>query len=286
MRHPIKLILCLAGALTVAACSNPQETEVERARETVNAIDDTNLSNIMLNSTDAGDAVAYFRRASAEKPDRLDLKRGLAVSLVRDRQITSSLPVWAEVVAHPDAVADDKLGYADALIRNGNWDRAETVLNTVPPTHETFRRYRLEAMVADSNQQWKKADSFYEVAIGLTTQPGNVLNNWGYSKLTRGDYTAAERLFTEALSYDPTMSTAKNNIALARGAQRNYTLPVVAMNQTERAQLLYTLGLAAVKQGDVSIGKGLLQEAIDSHPRHFEEAVRSLRALDTKVATL
>ena len=67
---------------------------------------------------------------------------------------------------------------------------------------------------------------------------------------------------------------------LARAAQRNYQMPVIDMTQVERAQLLHTAGLSAVKQGDVTLGKGLLQEAIDTHPQHFEAAVRSLRALE------
>ncbi len=50
-------------------------------------------------------------------------------------------------------------------------------------------------MVADSKKNWKKADSFYEIAAGLTTKPAGVLNNWGFSKLTRGDYAGAEKLF-------------------------------------------------------------------------------------------
>ena len=138
-------------------------------------------------------------------------------------------------------------------------------------------------MVADSKKNWKKADSFYEIAAGLTTTPAGVYNNWGYSKLTRGDYPGAERLFADALRYEPTLFTAKNNMTLARGAQRRYDLPVVSMTQTERAQLLYTLSLTAIKQGDVTIGKGLLQEAVDTHPQHFDEAVRALRALDGNV---
>ena len=79
------------------------------------------------------------------------------------------------------------------------------------------------------------------------------------------------------------MFTAKNNLVLARGAQRNYDLPVIPMTQTERAQLLHTLALAAIKQNDVTTGKGLLREAIDTHPQHFEQAVRSLRALEDNV---
>ena len=52
------------------------------------------------------------------------------------------------------------------------------------------------------------------------------------------------------------------------------------MKQVERAQLLHTMGLSAVKQGDTQTGKSLLREAIDTHPQHFEDAVRSLRALE------
>jgi tetratricopeptide (TPR) repeat protein len=283
MRHPNIMILCPAGGLALAGCENPKDAEVERAIEAVNAIDESNLSGLMLNSTDAANAVTYFRRASAQNPDRLDLKRGLAKSMVRNRQVIGAVPIWADIVAHPEAINEDWLGYADALIRDGDWEGAEAALDAVPPTFETFQRYRLEAMVADSNQEWKRSDSYYEVAMGLTTQPAGILNNWGYSKLSRGDYSGAERLFAEALTYDPNLFTAKNNIALARGAQRNYQLPVVAMSQVERAQLLYSLALSAVKQGDVAIGMGLMREAIDTHPQHFEAAVRSLRALETSV---
>ena len=96
----------------------------------------------------------------------------------------------------------------------------------------------------------------------------------------RGDFAGAERLFGQALTYDPAMFTAKNNLVMARGAQRKYDLPVITMTQTEKAELLYTLGLTAVKHGDVTVGKALLQDAIDTHPQHFEAAARSLAALD------
>lgn len=60
-------------------------------------------------------------------------------------------------------------------------------------------------------------------------------------------------------------------------------LPVVPMTQIERAELLHTMGLAAVKRGDVVTGQGLMREAIDTHPQHFEAAARSLKALESNV---
>ena len=152
----------------------------------------------------------------------------------------------------------------------------------MPPTFETYERYRLEAMVADSEQEWDRADSFYETAVGLTMRPAGVLNNWGYSMLTRGDNQAAERLFTEAVTYDPDLYTAKNNLVLARATRGQYTLPLGPMAQSERAQLLYTLAVSAVRRGDIDIGRGLLQDAIDTHPQYFEAAVRALRALENQ----
>ena len=280
MRHPLLLTLCAMGSLTLSACEKSDNATVERSFQGVNVVDESNLNDVMLTVADPNEAVTYFQRTAGEQPDRIDLQRNLAKSLVRAKRNTEAVAAWKRVTDHKDAGAEDKVDLADALIRNNEWDQAEAMLDTVPPTFETFKRYRLEAMIADSNKEWKNADSFYETAVGLTTRPASVMNNWGYSKLSRGDFPEAERLFADAIRLDQSLFTAKNNLVLARGAQRNYTLPVMPVSQTERAQLLYTLGLSAIKQGDLVTGKGLLRDAIDTHPQHFEAAVRSLRALD------
>ena len=283
MRHTWVVMLCIGSVSLLGACERSGGADVERAIDGVNVIDESNLNDIMLTVADPNEAVDYFRRSSKENPDRIDLQRGLGKSLIRARRAAEAALVWKKVVEHPDAQSDDQVDYADALIRSGDWQGAERELDKIPPTFETYKRYRLEAMVADSNREWKRADSFYDTAVGLTTKPSGVLNNWGYSKLTRGDFAGAEKLFVEAITYDKDLFTAKNNLALARSAQRKYELPVIPMTQIERAQLLHTMGLSAVKQGDIAIGKGLLREAIDTHPQHFEAAVRSLRALESNV---
>jgi len=285
MRHPVSLMLCLGGAVLLSACQNSSDAQVQRALKDVNVIDESNLNDVMLSVADPNEAVDYFTKTLQQNPDRIDLMRGLARSLIRAQKTTESAQVWRQVVAHPQATPEDHVMLADALIRSNQWAEAKAELNKVPPTHESFDRYRLEAMIADADKNWKKADSFYETAAGLTTTPASTLNNWGFSKLTRGDKQGAEKLFIEALTYDPQLFTAKNNLVLARAAQRKYDLPVVKMTQTERAELLYTMALAAIKQGDVSVGKGLLNQAIETHPKYFEAAVRSLEALDANVKT-
>jgi len=281
MRQVFLVSACLAGGLLLSACDKDDTATVDRAFQDVNVVDETDLNDVMLSAADPNEAVSYFSRALEGNPNRIDLQRGMAKSLVRAKRNTEAVAAWKKVNTLDGATNDDQVDLADALIRNSDWNAAKAALDEVPPTHETFKRYRLEAMVADSNQEWKKADSFYEIAVSLTTRPAGVMNNWGYSKLTRGDFADAERLFGEAIRQDQSLFTAKNNLVLARGAQRNYTLPVIPMGQIERAQLLHTMALAAIKQGDVATGEGLLREAVSTHPQHFEEAVRSLRALES-----
>jgi Flp pilus assembly protein TadD len=279
MRQSVIAAACAVIALS--GCQQPGAGDVSRTLDGVNVIDESNLNDIMLTVADPEEAVAYFQRSSAQEPNRIDFKRGLARSLVRAGKPQSALPVWRDVVGSSEGTHEDRVDYATALVRAGDWDTAELQLDQIPPTFETYERYRLEAMVADSNRDWSRADSFYETAAALTLRPAGVLNNWGYSKLTRGDFSEAEQLFTQAIEYDSSLFTAKNNLVLARGAQRNYRMPTVPATQVERAQLLHTMALSAIKQGDVSTGKALLQEAIDTHPQHFDAAVRALRTLET-----
>lgn len=227
MRHPTLLVLCVSSALALSACQQREGAgeDVERAMADLNVIDESNLNDIMLTVADADEAAAYFRNAVKSNPDRIDLQRGLGQSLVRAKRPAEAVGAWKKVVSLPGATNEDRVSLADALIRSGDWEQAQAELNKIPPTHETFRRYRLEAMIADSKEDWKKADSFYETAVGLTTNPASVLNNWGYSKLTRGDFKGAEDLFSQSLSFDAKRFTTKNNLVLARARSENMTCP-------------------------------------------------------------
>jgi Flp pilus assembly protein TadD len=280
MRHPGLIALLAGSMMTLVACGQGREASVSRAIESVTAVDNKNMAELMLVAGNPAEAVSYFAGQVERDGNNLLNLRGLARSMVRAGQLTESIPVWRRVVAHPEATNDDRVMMADAFIRANNWTEAEATLNAIPPTHESFDRYRLEAMIADSKKQWSKADHFYEIAVGLTTRPAGVFNNWGYSKLTRGAPKEAEALFMQALQHDPSLFTAKNNLALARAGQGRYTLPLVQMTQVERATLLHTMGIAAIRKGDIATGRTLLAEAIDTHPQHYDEAVRALRALD------
>ena len=197
MRHWTFLTLAFGGAVALSGCESFKDrlsggdTEVERAIQAVNVIDESNMNDIMLTVADPNEAVAYFSRTASENPDRIDIQRGLAESLIRAKRPEEAVTVWARVTNMPEANNDDRISYSDALVRAGKWNEAEAQLNRIPPTVESFDRYRMEAMMADKNEDWKRADSFYETAAGLKNKPAGVYNNWGFSKLTRGEYTGA-----------------------------------------------------------------------------------------------
>ncbi|RBW56299.1 lipopolysaccharide assembly protein LapB [Ruegeria sp. A3M17] len=281
MRQQFLIPTMVICGMVLSACEKETEEEkVERTYQEVNVIDETNLNEVLLTAADPNEAVTYFKGAAAKNPGRIDLQRGLAISLTRAKRTTEAASAWKKVTTMKGASNVDRVEYAAASVRAGDWSTAKSTLDSVPPTYETFQRYRLEAVVADSSKDWKRADHFYETAVGLTTRPGSVMNNWGYSKLSRGDYADAERLFSEAIRQDKSLFTAKNNLVLARAAQGNYNMPVVPLTQIERAMLLNTMGISAIKQGDITTAKNLFREAIATHPQHYEEAVRSLRALE------
>jgi Flp pilus assembly protein TadD len=268
--------LLTGGLVVLAACGT---TDVSRAVSGAADAEADSIREIMLTVAEPGEAVGWFRTQLDEDPDAIDHRRGLARSLVRAGRHAEAVLAWRRVTELDGAAPADSVNLADALVRTSDWPGARATLDAIPPTFESFDRYKLEAMVADADRQWARADAFYETAADLTTTPASVLNNWGFSKLTRGDGAAAERLFTEAITYDPDLFTAKNNLVLARATRRTYALPIVPMTVEERAQLLHTAGLAAVKQGDVEIGRAMLEDAVATHPRHFEPAVSALAAL-------
>lgn len=277
MRNYSFVSALLVSVLVLSACDTNSEGKPDKS--VVGVVDETNLNEIMLTVADPNQAVGYFQEAVSKDPSRTDLKRNLATSLVRAKRPAEAIEIYKSLDGKDVLTAQDRVDYAEALIRSNSWKDAKAQLNRVPPTLETFQRYRLEAIVADSEKKWKKADSFYETAVGLTTKPANVFNNWGFSKLTRKDYKGAEALFLKAITSDKNLYTAKNNLVLSRASRKEYTLPVIPMNQIERAELTYTAALAAIKNGDKVTGRNLLEKAIELHPRHFEAAIRSLKGL-------
>ncbi|GIX13973.1 MAG: hypothetical protein KatS3mg118_1932 [Paracoccaceae bacterium] len=280
MHLPPLRALLLLGLVPVATGCDQMATPGDAPTAPLNVVDASNLNELMLTVADPEQAVAYFRNALAAEPDRVEFRRGYARALQRADQHAEAALVYAKLIEDGLANTEDRIGYAEALARNNAWEEVEAQLAQLPEMPSSYRMNMLRAMAADQRGDWAAADRYYEAARRLTPRPARALNNWGVSKMSRGDLEAAEKAFLDAVTYDPKLFSAKNNLVIARGLQGKFTLPVIPMTEEEKAQLLHNLALIALRQGKEEVARSLLAEAVATHPRHFEAAVSKLAALD------
>lgn len=269
--------VALAAAGLAAACE-PVSDKADPLAQSV--IDETNLNDLMLTVGDPAESVSYFAAALAREPDRVDFRRGYAVSLARDKKYLEAARIFEEMISLGQAEPRDRLEYAFVLARLDRWDAVQTQVAALPPGFDGERRHIIAAMLADHNQDWATADAAYEQARLRSTNPAPVLNNWGVSLMSRGDFPGAVKRFEEALSYDSRLFNAKNNLAIARGLQGDFALPLVPMTDEEKAIILNNLGMIALRKGDARLARGLFAAAVEAHPRHYEAAAGRLAALE------
>lgn len=274
-------ILGTVGFMTLTACE--QGTPFGEAPSRLNAIDSVNLTELMLTTGEPEAAVDFFRSSLADEPNRVDFQRGYAISLSRADRHDEAVLAFERLDVQGDLQDGDRMTFAQSLIRLNQWERAEAQLSLVNNGADDYRWNQLNAMLSDNYERWDEADTYYAKARSLTSQPATILNNWGVSKMSRGDLEGAARHFTDAVRYDPDGFGAKNNLAISRALRGIYALPVVPLNEEERAQLYHNMALVALRQNDPDIARGLLELAVETHPRHFSAAADKLAALQGTV---
>jgi len=268
------------AAFGLAACESVSNTPDPLA---ASVIDEANLSELMLTAANPNDAVKYFEESSAREPNRADFRRGLALSLTRAKRYPEASRVFQELIALGQEQPSDRLEYAFVAIHLEQWPDVASLAASFPDNLQTPRRYLVDAMLADHDSQWETADAAYARAEKLSSNPANVLNNWGVSQMARGDLTAAQKTFERAISFDSRLFSAKNNLAISRGLQRNYQMPLVPLVDEERAIIMNNLGIIAMRNGDEKVAKGLFAAAVDVHPQHYAAAADRLAALEANV---
>ncbi|MEM1343323.1 MAG: tetratricopeptide repeat protein [Pseudomonadota bacterium] len=276
------LLAPLTGLALLGACTD--DTVTTKADPLAkNVIDDAGLSALLLTAGDPEDAVAYFSRSLAEEPERADFRRNLALSLVRAKRLPEAVRIYDEMEQLGQSTPPDRLDHAFAALQLERWEEAQRLDASLPVAFNTARRHLLSALLADHRSDWQVADAAYARAETLTTNPARILNNWGVSHQARGDLNGATRMFERAISFDSRMFSAKNNLAMTRGLQGNYRLPIVPLTDEEQATILYNLGLIALRKQRLGIAKGLFARAVEIHPRFYPAASDRLAALEARV---
>ncbi len=279
MRKALALGAVVVFAL--AGCQEMKTTEERRTVDPINIIDEANLNDLMLTVGDPESSVAYFREAMNRDPERVDFKRGFAISLSRAHRYHDAATVFAQLEEASALSNDDRVEYAFTLTKLERWDDANRALSGVDSNYESARLYILKGMFHDQQSDWILADAAYGRALELSAQPAVALNNWGVSQMSRGDLPGAISTFEQVVYLAPSLFDAKNNLVIARGLAGDYRLPPISVSETEKALLLHNLALIALRRGDVDVAKGLLADAVEVHPLYYAQAAEKLRALES-----
>ena len=281
MKSRVMLWLALSATIAgLSACERVSEKEDPLA---ASIIDEADLNDLMLTASDPSSAAEYFEQALAREPDRADFRRGLATSYARAKRYAEAARVYQELITLGQAEPTDRLEYAFVAMRLDRWDDVNTLAQSFPEGLQTPRRYMIDAMVADQNNDWAVADAAYARAEKMSIRPAAALNNWGVSQMSRGDLKAAAATFGRALSFDSSLFNAKNNLAIVRGLQGEYELPLVPLSDEERAVLMNNLGIIAMRRGDEQIARNLFAAAVATRPQHYTGAADKLAVLEAGV---
>jgi Flp pilus assembly protein TadD len=275
-----RMMLWLALSATIVGLSACERVSKKEDPLAENIIDEADLSGLMLTAADPSSAAEYFEQASAKEPNRADYRRGLAISYTRAKRYAEAARVYQEMITLGQAESADRLDYAFVAIRLDLWDDVKALARSFPDGLQTPRRYMIDAMVADQDEDWAAADAAYARAEKLSTRPAAVLNNWGVSQMSRGDLEAAEATFRRSISFDSSLFSAKNNLAIVRGLQGQYELPLVPLEGDERAVLMNNLGIIAMRRGDERTARNLFAAAVATSPQHYSGAADRLAALE------
>jgi Flp pilus assembly protein TadD len=126
----------------------------------------------------------------------------------------------------------DQVDFADLLpeetfrrglqhFNRGEYGLAERYLReTVEKSPHNAAAWVALAASYDRNRRFDLADRAYSVAIGLSGETVQILNNQGYSYMLRGDFTTAAAKFRKALRKEPGNATVANNIRILQAQRR------------------------------------------------------------------
>lgn len=151
-----------------------------------------------------------------------------ACKTTEDELTTTSIDAPVDLSAPPP----DPVGFVDVAptetyrlglqhFNRGDYGLAERYLRaTVEKKPENAEAWVALAASYDRNRRFDLADRAYKVAISLSGETVQILNNQGFSYMLRGDYRTAVAKFHRALRLDPGNATIINNLRILDAQER------------------------------------------------------------------
>jgi tetratricopeptide (TPR) repeat protein len=116
---------------------------------------------------------------------------------------------------------NDDLSLGKKYFRSANFGLAEQHFRRAVEQHpRDLESWIGLAASYDRLRRWDFADRAYDQAQQIAGPTPELLNNWGYSFMLRGDYRRARETLLRAQAADPTNPYIKNNIELLEASYR------------------------------------------------------------------
>lgn len=163
-------------------------------------------------------------------------------------------------------------------IHLGDRDRATRLimLSTASPA-ASWRAWNARAVLADQRGEWEESDLAYDRAASLAPVRPEILNNRGWSLLTRSRWSEALALLEQASVLDPKSARIANNLELAKAALSE-DLPRRRDGESDGdwAARLNDAGLLAGVRGDRKRAIAAFAQAIVARHQWFDRAANNL----------
>jgi tetratricopeptide (TPR) repeat protein len=169
-------------------------------------------------------------------------------------------PLWIGMLLSQQPDPPAALDEAAAAFEQGRTDEADQKLNSVLKSHPTdLRALLLKGAVLDSLKRWGEAESYYQRALKLAPHSAQALNNVANHYLASGDRGRAREFYLQAVALDPHHPNA--NLQLAQ-----MSLEDNRGREAQNFDILYNLGLAALRAGHADRAVSVLQTALKVKP--------------------
>lgn len=175
------------------------------------------------------------------------------------------------------ASARDMLDKALAVDQRRQADAGESGSLRVD-TQSPLRLYNGLGVMADLDNDFAKAASFYRLAQQIDPRSPVVANSQAYSLYLSGKWSEAEAQYRRGLSFDGRYEPLWRNYGLLLARMGRYEEALSSFEQVEsRAAASNDVGYVCLIEGRLDAAEQFFQSAIDQSPAHYAMAWENLQ---------
>jgi tetratricopeptide (TPR) repeat protein len=144
-----------------------------------------------------------------------------------------------------------------------------------------LKLYNGLGVLADLDNDFAKAGQFYGLAAQIDPRSALVANSKAYSQYLAGNWSDAEALYRQGLSYDGRYEPLWRNYGLLLARMGRYEEALSSFEQVEnRAAASNDVGYICLIEGKLDVAEQFFHSAIDQSPSHYEMAWENLQRVE------